>query len=268
MGHGQIVVSDGGWASANMPTIAMRWDSTRDDWERLGQIDPYWAVLGEESYRSRNMSDAQLARFLESGEAYVEHLWRRCREIFGSTFAPVRALDFGCGVGRVALPMAKRAGSVVAVDVADSMLNQAKTLLAREQVTNVELVKGDDTLSRLTGPFDFVHSLVVFQHIPVTRGLALMKRLIALTGDGGVIVLHVLYENPFRRAWPVRIASRALRPLRRLRGRPPEIQMNPYPLNTVVGLIQDAGVQSFRVELTDHAGHLGAIFVFRKERRT
>lgn len=248
-----------------MPTTAMPWDSTKDDWEQLGQLDPYWAVLGQDSYRRRNMSDVQLARFLESGEAYVEHLWRRCREAFGSSFSPVRALDFGCGVGRVALPMAKRTESVVAVDVADSMLSQAEMLLARQGVTNVELVKGDDTLSRVSGPFDFIHSLIVFQHIPVSRGLGLMKRLIALAGDRGVIVLHVLYENPFRRTWPIRFASRALRPFRRLRSRPPEIQMNPYPLNAVFGLIQEAGVQAFRVELTDHAGHLGATFVFRKE---
>jgi 2-polyprenyl-3-methyl-5-hydroxy-6-metoxy-1,4-benzoquinol methylase len=255
-----------GTASANMPTIAMRWDSTTDDWEKLGQLDPYWAVIGDESYHRGNMSDAQLARFLESGEAYVEHLWRRCREAFGTSFAPVRALDFGCGVGRVALPMAKRTESVVAVDVADSMLSQAGVLLARQGVTNVELVKGDDTLSRVTGTFDFVHSLIVFQHIPVSRGLGLVKRLVALAGDRGVVVLHVLYENPFQRTWPIRIASRALRPLRRLRGRPPEIQMNPYPLNAVFGLIHEAGVQAFRVELTDHAGHLGATFVFRKDR--
>ena len=248
-----------------MPTTAMPWDSTKDDWERLGQLDPYWAVLGQDAYRRRNMSDDQLARFLESGEAYVEHLWRRCRETFGTSFSPVRALDFGCGVGRVALPMAKRTESVVAVDVADSMLSQAGLLLARQGVTNVELVKGDDTLSRVSGPFDFVHSLIVFQHIPVSRGLGLMKRLIALAGPRGVVVLHVLYENPFRRTWPIRLASRALRPLRRLRGRPPEIQMTPYPLNAVFGLIQEAGVQAFRVELTDHAGHLGATFVFRKE---
>jgi hypothetical protein len=42
--------------------------------------------------------------------------------------------------------------------------------------------------------------------------------------------------------------------------------MNPYPLNAVFGLLQKAGVEAFRVELTDHAGHLGAIFFLRKAR--
>ena len=41
--------------------------------------------------------------------------------------------------------------------------------------------------------------------------------------------------------------------------------MNPYPLNTVFALLQEAGVRTLRVDLTDHAGHLGATFLFRKE---
>jgi hypothetical protein len=145
------------------------------------------------------------------------------------------------------------------------MLDHARALLDSHGVTNVELVKligDDDTLARVKGPFDLVHSLIVFQHIPVARGLALVQRLIELAGDEGVVVLHVLYDSPFRRAWPRRIAARVLRPLRRRR--PPEIQMNPYPLNTVFGLLQEAGVRTLRVDLTDHAGHLGATFLFRK----
>jgi 2-polyprenyl-3-methyl-5-hydroxy-6-metoxy-1,4-benzoquinol methylase len=244
----------------------MPWDSTAEDWERLGRIDPYWAVISEESYRRERMSDAQLTRFLQSGEAYVEHLWHQCRNMFGS-FAPSRALDFGCGVGRVTLPLARRTTSVVGVDIAQSMLDHARALLDSHGVTNVELVKligGDDTLARVKGPFDLVHSLIVFQHIPVARGLALVRRLIELAGDEGVVVLHVLYDSPFRRAWPRRMAARVLRPLRRRRGRPPEIQMNPYPLNSVFALLQEGGVRTLHVELTDHAGHLGATLVFRK----
>ena len=242
----------------------MPWDSTADDWERLGRLDPYWAVVSEEPYRREHMTDAQLARFLHTGEAYVEHLWHQCREVFG-TFTPSRALDFGCGVGRVTLPLARRTTSVVGVDIAQSMLDHARALLDRHGVTNVELVKGDDTLARVAGPFDLVHSVIVFQHIPVARGLTLVKRLVALAGDRGVVVLHVLYDSPFRRAWPRRIAARVLRPLRRRRGRAPEIQMNPYPLNTVFALLQEAGVRTLRVDLTDHAGHLGATFLFRKD---
>jgi hypothetical protein len=42
--------------------------------------------------------------------------------------------------------------------------------------------------------------------------------------------------------------------------------MNPYPLNAVFRLLQESGVRTLRVDLTDHAGHLGATFLFKKGR--
>jgi hypothetical protein len=79
-----------------------------------------------------------------------------------------------------------------------------------------------------------------------------------------VVVLHVLYHNPFRRSPLARLARRLVAPLRDRYRRVPEIQMNPYPLNVLFKLIQDAGVRHVHAEFTNHAGHLGALLFFRK----
>lgn len=238
--------------------------ATDKDWETLGRVDPYWAVISDDAYRGQRLTDQQLATFLKSGADHVEDLWRTCQRVFGSGFAPRRVVDFGCGVGRVTLPLARRVDSVVAVDVADSMLSIARELLDRNGVTNVQLVKSDATLSGIHGPFDLVHSVIVLQHIPPVPGLTLTRRLVELAGDTGIVVLHVLYHNPFRRSALARLAHRLVAPLRDRYRRVPEIQMNPYPLNALFKLIQDAGVRHVHTELTNHADHLGAMLFFRK----
>jgi hypothetical protein len=144
------------------------------------------------------------------------------------------------------------------------MLSVARELLERNAVTNVQLVKGDATLSAICGPFDLVHSVIVLQHIPPAPGLALVRRLVELAGDTGVVVLHVLYHNPFRRSAMARLAHRLVAPFRDRYRRVPEIQMNAYPLNPLFKLIQDAGVRHIHAELTNHADHLGAMLFFRK----
>ena len=238
--------------------------ATDKAWETLGRVDPYWAVISNDAYHGRRLTDQQLAAFLKSGADHVDDIWRSCRRVFGDDFAPRRVLDFGCGVGRVTLPLARRVDAVVAIDIADSMLAVARELLERHGVTNVELVRSDATLSAIQGSFDLVHSVIVLQHIPPARGLTLTRRLVELAGDTGVVVLHVLYHNPFRRSPLARLAHRLVAPLRDRYRRVPEIQMNPYPLNTLFKLIQDAGVRRIHAELTNHAGHLGALLFFRK----
>jgi 2-polyprenyl-3-methyl-5-hydroxy-6-metoxy-1,4-benzoquinol methylase len=238
--------------------------ATDKAWETLGRVDPYWAVISNDAYHGQRLTDQQLAAFLKSGADHVDDVWRMCRHEFGDDFAPRRVLDFGCGVGRVTLPLARRVDSVVAIDIADSMLSVARELLQQNAVTNVQLVKGDATLSAIHGPFDLVHSVIVLQHIPPAPGLALVRRLVELAGDTGVVALHVLYHNPFRRPPLARLVHRLVAPFRNRYRRVPEIQMNPYPLNTLFKLIQDAGVRHVHAELTNHADHLGAMLFFQK----
>src|SRR5215813_8304094 len=139
--------------------------NTDRTWKKLGEIDPYYGVLSHPRFRAAATEGEIRREFFMSGEDHVERVFATIRENLDPEFAPSRALDFGCGVGRVTIPLARRIAQVVAIDVSDSMLSEANKNCEEAGVRNVTLLKSDDGLGRLSGDFDFLHSFIVFQHI-------------------------------------------------------------------------------------------------------
>jgi len=138
-------------------------------WQRIEQVDLYFAVLAHPRFREVTKDGETRREFFTSGEEHVERLFATIREALDPEFAPRRALDFGCVVGRVTIPLARRVAQVVGVDVSDSMLDEANKNCDEAGVRNVTLLKSEDGLGNLPGDFDFLHSFIVFQHIPARR---------------------------------------------------------------------------------------------------
>ena len=82
--------------------------STDQAWVKWGRQDPYFAVITNEKFRSANLTDAARKEFFDSGRYHANYVLDRCRRLIDPAFAPQRALDFGCGVGRVTLPLAEK----------------------------------------------------------------------------------------------------------------------------------------------------------------
>lgn len=246
---------------------------TDRDWERFGEVDPYFGVLSAERYRTASLTPEARAEFFESGRAHVQLVLEAIRRHLVPGFKPARVLDFGCGVGRLLIPFAADCERVVGVDVSEGMLRVAAENCARAGVTNVELVKGDDRLSRVGGQFDLVHSFIVFQHIRPARGEALLRELIRLVRPGGVGAVHFTYRQvrpPLRRAgsWVRKHVPLTHNLLNLLGGRPwgwPLMEMNHYSLGSLFASLHRSGCEHCYVRFTDHGGHLGVLLFFQKE---
>jgi SAM-dependent methyltransferase len=229
-------------------------DRATRDWNTLGETQPYFAVLTEDRFLRERMSDEDLEAFWASGEADIAQLFELI------DFAPKSALDFGCGVGRLTRALAKRVDRVAGVDAAESMLR-----IARENVP--------DAAFSTTIPnerFDLIVSLIVFQHIPVKRGEALLDEL--LDHLDAVAALHFTFRRPgsfFRR---FARSIRANVPLvhriaQRIRGeRPmPYMQMNEYDVDRVLAILRRHGCGEARLVPTNHGGIEGAIVIAKKQ---
>lgn len=266
---------------------------TDKDWEFFGQRDPYWGVLSHDRFRGKQLDEAALKEFFESGRREIEAMLATIRHQLHADFSPVRALDFGCGVGRLSLALAGICKAAVGIDISESMLLEGRLNARRRQLANVEFVKGDDRLSRISGAFDLVVSYIVLQHIPCERGQRIFEKLVDLVAAGGVGVLHLTYSKarfnaaPFD-AWPRSAASFSTAPLREftrftvatakacqrkllaffkgLLRRQPRMQMNPYLLNPLFHLLQRRGISEVHIEFTDHSGQYGMRIFFQKPR--
>ena len=96
------------------------------DWDDLALVDPFWAVLAADDKRGGGW---ELSEFLSTGEADVEQILATAAEL-GRPTRHERALDFGCGVGRLTRALARRFDEAVGIDVSERMLEQARRLNA------------------------------------------------------------------------------------------------------------------------------------------
>jgi 2-polyprenyl-3-methyl-5-hydroxy-6-metoxy-1,4-benzoquinol methylase len=241
--------------------------STDTAWEEWGRRDPYYGVITDPKFRSAGINENAKQEFFASGESHVQGVLSTIRKHIDPEFAPRTALDFGCGVGRLLMPFARVAQEVVGLDVSPSMLQEARRNCDEQGLQNVRLFRSDDALSTLSGPFDLIHSCIVFQHIPVERGRALFEKLLQQLSVGGVGAIQLTYSKK-RFASTYGLAPPELTQVSTPNPRvevdtDPLMQMNSYNLNEILFLMQRRGIPQFHAEYTDHGGELGVFLFFQ-----
>jgi len=81
------------------------------------------------------------------------------------------ALELGCGVGRLVLPMAGHFRQVIGLDISKEMVRLGQELAAERTIANAEFIHIANPydlkqqLAKRGGSVDFAYSLLVFQHI-------------------------------------------------------------------------------------------------------
>jgi len=244
------------------------------DWEAFGATEPYFAVLTDPKFRRASLDEAARDEFFAGGDSQIAQHLEVVRTHVDPSFSPRRALEFGCGVGRLLIPLAGRVEQVVGVDVSASMLEEAKRNCTARSVSNAELVSSDDALSQVRGEFDLIYSLIVFQHILPQRGEVILERLLSHLREGAVAVLHFTYANPLSPLKRLEEWTRANVPFgheiaNAISGDEydaPLMQMNDYDIGRLFSIFERAGCNRAYLELTNHGGYLGAIFFLQRRR--
>jgi SAM-dependent methyltransferase len=162
-------------------------DRTRRDWTRLGEEDPLWAVLVRPEGR-HGAWDAE--EFLATGREEVDAVLRRLGAL-GKLSARRRALDFGCGAGRLTQALRRHFDRVTGVDFSAPMLARARQLDLDRQCEFV-LNERPDLSVFVDDTFDLAYSSLALQHIPTARARTYLAELVRVVRPGGLLAVQVL----------------------------------------------------------------------------
>ena len=234
---------------------------TDADWNQLGKLDPFWAVITDDRFRAERLDEQAREEFYTSGYSDIATFHAALQRYFQAPDRFQSCLDFGAGVGRLLVPMTGRAEQAVGVDIAESMRDLCQIRLSELGLAHVKLVATPKD-AVIYGPFDWVNSFIVLQHIPPARGLGLIGELVAQVKPGGFFSLQL---TCFREAHLMpSVPSGLLRKqLQRVRSRLShrqnvgQVTMYDYDLSQVLKILTQAGCERFMLDHTNHGGHHG-----------
>ncbi len=131
----------------------------REDWNARAAEDAHYYV----AFGRRNQSGDE---FFDTGAEQVAGLLRELKRLPEAAARSRRALEIGCGPGRLMRPLSKYFGEIHGVDISDGMIARARANLSGIPHAHTHHAPNSNLEAFADASFDFIYSYAVFQHIP------------------------------------------------------------------------------------------------------
>lgn len=222
-------------------------------WERNARADALWAILALPG-KEHGWDPTE---FFGTGERDVAELMRYVDDR-GARPRPGRALDFGCGVGRLTRALAPLFERVDGVDVSPTMIERARGFTTDPRV-QYHVGASPDLGTFPDGSFDLVLSILVLQHIPPPFNETYVAEFTRVVRPGGILLFqapHARRREQLQRGPLRRLAARVLRPER------VELEMYALPRDRVEGILRGSGCEIVDVRADGWAGDEWESYVY------
>ena len=159
-------------------------DRMRQDWNDRAREDAHYYV----AFGRREQDDAEFfataADVVRGLRAEAKHL-RDAGQPFPRN---LKALEIGCGPGRILRPLSSDFAEIHGIDVSDEMIRLAREKLRGVPNAQVHHTRTSDLSLFADESFDFVYSYAVFQHIPSREVvLGYLKDVRRVLKPGGIL---------------------------------------------------------------------------------
>jgi SAM-dependent methyltransferase len=228
----------------------MKLADAQQDWDEHARTDAMWAILTDPAKRGGKW---EAEEFFATGAAEIGWVMQKTG-VWRAPASRTRAMDFGCGIGRVTQALADHFGGVVGVDVSPAMLELARRHNRHGERCQYVWNGGAELRQFEDASFDLIYSRFVLQHIRPRLVLSYLKEFLRVLAPGGLLY----FQYPSQSRHPVhRLVGRiqsVLARIRYLRQSPPPMYMNSMERSRVEALLKRNGGRILEVEPNQDAG--------------
>lgn len=238
----------------------------QDTYEKYGKTDPLYAVLTRDEGKG-NTWDPE--KFFALGKEEISTVMARLDEL-GIEVNKGKALDFGCGAGRLTQALCDYFDQAIGLDISSSMVetaykfNQHGDRCQYRVNTTPDLAQLDDE------SIDFVYTMWVLQHSPPEASTQYIAEFFRVLRPGGIAMFHIpcgkRHEPGSLSAWWYTFNHGWLKRFtKRLRGKPP-VEMHYTSRSRVEEIIENAGatILDVRQAGSTRRSRLGLMFTVRR----
>lgn len=227
----------------------MKLEDFKKTWDRLGETDPFWAILGEPEKKGGRW---RVNEFFATGIAEIASLMQWISSL-GLNISHRRALDFGCGVGRLTQALADYFDEVYGVDIAPSMIKLAEKHNLKGERCRFYTNDTENLNVFPDDQFDLIYSSLTLQHIHPRYYKGYFGEFLRTLSPGGLLIFDLPDEPVSLRAKLRQFAfdnmSGLLNASRKIRfGETPIMEVYGMSPQEVRRLLQVKGARAVRVD--------------------
>jgi SAM-dependent methyltransferase len=230
---------------------AMSLAEVKQNWDIFGEVDPLWSILTREGKQGGRWETGE---FFETGIAMVGRLLPEVQSL-QPALGRHRALDFGCGVGRLTQALAEHFDQVIGVDIAPSMIEKAKYLNKFGERCSYFVNDVSDMNMFPEDYFDFILTEYVLQHMNPSFAKNYLLEFLRILKPAGMLVFQLPSEYVRTTSTKELIRSLVPKPLLDVRSQlrrslglqKARMEMYIVPQREVVRLLENADARIERV---------------------
>jgi SAM-dependent methyltransferase len=168
----------------------MNLQESQKNWDELAKADPLFIVL---TYKDKQGGKWDPKEFFNTGVAEVETDLAYIRSL-GTEILKGKALDFGCGVGRLSQALVNQFEEVHGVDISEKMIELARKYNQKGDKCKFYVNAKKDLSLFQSNSFAFIYSKIALQHIRPVFSKAYLQEFMRLLTLGGILFFQLTAE--------------------------------------------------------------------------